>query len=148
MKAKPQYQTLPVTKDDGTIVHATRVALKDLETLTELQEKVLARYVEEDGGFGTLMADAAVIADLQAICSILPLVEKTKTGETQYLDFEDISDNWEQLIILFFNGGLDVATRVSERVMPSLISSLHFFPYLTMLQKIVKEVEALNQSGN
>jgi hypothetical protein len=145
LKGKPQYKTLPVTKDDGTVVNVTRVALKDLETLLELQEKLLTKYVEADGSFGQLMSDSDLIADLTSICSLLPLVEKSK-GETQYLNFEDIQDNWEQLITLFFNSGLDVETREAGNVLPSSVSQLHFFPYMQIIQRLVQEKAAREES--
>jgi hypothetical protein len=138
LKGKPQYKTLAVIKDDGVVVNVTRVPLKDLDTLLELQEKLLNKYVEVDGSFGQLMSDSELISYLTTICSLLPLVEKAK-GETQYLNFEDIQDNWEQLITLFFNSGLNTETREFGDVLPSAISQLHFFPYMQIIQRLVQE---------
>lgn len=136
---KPQYKTESVTRDDGTVCQVTRAAMKDVPAFLELQDKLLGRYVEVDGAFAKIMIDPDAIADLTAICSLLPLVEKTKSGETQYLSFEDIQDNWEQLIVLFFNGDLNPEKREAESISPSRIGQLHFFPYLEVLKKYLDE---------
>lgn len=146
-KTKPQYKTEKVVKDDGTVVQIRRCNLKDLDLLLEIQDRLLKRYVEEEGALGKLMSDEAVRSDLTTACSLLPLADKTKTGEDQYLDFEDIQDNWEQLVVLFFNGSFDEDTRTSPTLLPSKVSNLHFFPYLEMLRTHLKEIEKNQEEG-
>lgn len=145
LKNKPQYKTEEVRKDDGTIVHVCRVSLKDLDTLLEIQDRLIEHYVEVDGAVGKLMADESVRADLTTMCSLLPIAEKTKTGEVQYLNFEEIQEHWEQLIVLFFNAGLNIETRDLDQIIPSKISQLHFFPYMEIFRtyhnKMMEEKE-------
>jgi hypothetical protein len=59
----------------------------------------------------------------------------------EFLKFEDICDNWEQLVVLFFNGSLNEERELENVTTPSKVSQLHFFPYLTILQKHVAEKE-------
>lgn len=140
LKNKPQYNTLAVKKDDGTTVQVGRVALKDLDTLLNLQEKLIRAYVDVNGAIGQIMADEDITSVLASICSLIPVVEK-KGGEVVYLDYTEISENWEQLIVLFFNGGLNLDTRAADDVLPSQISQLHFFPYMDLINKEIERVK-------
>lgn len=135
-KSKP----LEVVKDDGTVVKVRRCSVNDLELLTTLQDRLLGRYIEEDGAFGTIILDPSVQADLTTVCSLLPLEQKIK-GETEYLKYEDIKDNWEQLILLFFNGSFDYEVGDVTDVSTSLVSKYHFLPYGKMLRNHLAQVE-------
>ena len=128
---RPQYKLERVVKDDGATVQVARVALKDLDTLLELQDRLLEKYIKCEGSVGKLFTDDDVIADLRTVCSLLPIVG---AKEETYLNYDDIAENWEQLIVLFLNGGLNEETRTVEKLLPSRISQLHFLPYLEMLQ--------------
>ena len=129
--SKPTYETEKVTLDNGTVVEVKRVSMKNLSLFMELQERLLKKYFEHDGALINLIIDPEVISDLTAICNILPIVGKTE----QYLNFEDIQENWEQLVTLFFNSGLDAKTRTVEKIAPGKIGNLHFFPYLKVLNE-------------
>lgn len=137
---KPQYKTEKVVKDDGSVVNICRCALADMDTLLELQDRLVEAYILADGALGEIIAKPEVQADLKSICSLLPLDQKVK-GETVYLDFEDIKDNWEQLVALFFNGAIDETSRKVEAVSPSKVSKLHFLPYQKMLEKHLKSLK-------
>lgn len=146
-KSKPVYNTVAVTLDNGSVVHVKRVAMKDMDTLLSLQESLMIKYVEVDGAIGKIIADADFRSQLESLCSILPLVEKTKTGEDKYLEFSSIEDNWEQLILLFLNGGLNPSTRRNDSPFtPSLISDLHFLPYIEIMKKTIQDLEKTREA--
>jgi hypothetical protein len=77
MANKPTYKTEKVILDNGTSVEIKRVAMKDLSTFMEIQERLLKKYFEADGALIDLMTDSDSIADLATICSLLPIVGKT-----------------------------------------------------------------------
>lgn len=135
---KPQYTTEKVTRDDGTVVNVCRCAFADMSTMLEIVDRLVEAYVMADGAIGEIISKPEVIADLQSICSLLPLEQKTKTGEVQYLQFEDISENWEQLIYLFFNGSIIKETREVKDISAPRISQLHFLPYERLFRKHMK----------
>lgn len=134
---KPQYKLERVIKDDGTAVNVCRCALADMDTLLEIQDRLAEAYVLADGAIGEIITKPEVQADLKSICSLLPLEQRGK-GEVQYLDFDDISDNWEQLVSLFFNGSIDEETRSIKDISPSKVSQLHFLPYEKMIRTHLK----------
>lgn len=133
---KPQYKTEKVILDSGEKVDICRTALANLELLLEIQDRLLAAYVECDGSMYKLMTNPEIISDLTTICSLLPIVGKSET-----LSFEAIQDNWEQLVVLFFNSGYDIDSRQTNTVLPSKVSQLHFLPYMEMLQKHLDNVK-------
>lgn len=128
-KLKPTYKTEKIKKDDGSIVEVTRVALADQDTCLDLLDKLLHKYILADGAIGEIITDEELRSELKTLCSLLPIVN-SKSAEQTYLDFDSISDNWEQLITLFFNGALNEDTREVKDVTPSRIGQLHFFPFL------------------
>jgi hypothetical protein len=144
-KSRPSYKTEKVVYDDGKVVNIMRCAAEDMDKLMDLQDKLVERYVMADGAIGKYFTSEYrddLEADLRAICSIIPLVEKTKSGETQYLDYDLIKENWEQLISLFFNGDINEESRNLTSMSPCKISQLHFLPYMEMWNKylaILKE---------
>lgn len=149
---KPSYNTVTVIKDDGTRVNVKRVALKDLETLQDCLDRLLTKFIEYEGGFGSIISDPEVENDLKTACSLLPIVGRSG-DQQEYLNYEDIKENWEQLILLFFSKGLDVNTRELKSLDAGLISELHFFAHPKMLQKALqtkaakqKEEESDSQS--
>ena len=129
---KPIYKTLTVAKDDGTYVEVSRASMEDYNTVKAIQDRLLQKYIEADLAFGELIADAKVRGDLVTLCSLLPIVPARGATETAYLDFNDICDNWEQLIRLFFNNEFDEESREVTGIAPSLVSNLHFLPYKKM----------------
>jgi len=143
--AKPQYKTEKVVRDDGSVVNICRCALADMDTLLEIQDRLTEAYVLCDGAIGEIITRPDVQADLQSICSILPLEQRLK-GEVQYLNFEDIQENWEQLVALFFNGAIDQETRSISEVSPSRISRLHFLPYERMVKEHLKTRQKQRES--
>ncbi|MGL5923682.1 hypothetical protein [Chroococcidiopsis sp.] len=136
---KPVYKTLTVTLDNGSSVQVARVAVSELDTLLELQDRLLQKYVEANGMLGTMIANEDVRSQLSSMCGMLPIVGKSSSGEPQYLQFTDIQDNWEQLVTLFFNGSFDEEEREFTDVTPSKISRLHFFPFQTLFNKYLEE---------
>lgn len=138
---KPQYNTLAVTKDDGSVVQVKRTTLDNLQTLIELQDKLIEAFITYEASMGEILLDEEARSSLEAICGLLPVVGK----DNEYLEFKDIQENWEQLIVLFFHGGYDTERRELGTVKPSKVSDLHFLRYGEMLVKhlqIAKEREA------
>ena len=135
---KPQYTTEKVVKDDGTVVSVCRCSFADMSTLLEIIERLVEAYVMCDGAIGEIISKPDIQADLKSVCSLLPLEQKTKSGEVQYLDFEDISENWEQIIYLFFNGSINKDTREVTEISSPRISQLHFLPFERILRKHIK----------
>lgn len=141
---KPMYKTLKVTKDDGTVVEISRAAIDDYDTVLAIQDRLLEKYMEADLAFGQVISDPDVRSDLSTLCSVLPIVSAKNNPEKSYLNFNDICDNWEQLIKLFFNGSLNEDTRELENLTPSLVSNLHFLPYGQMWNKhLTQKKEAI-----
>jgi hypothetical protein len=129
---KPSYQTLEVLLDDGKKVRVKRVPQSDLKQLIALQDELLGLYIKADGALAELLVDESVVEVIKQYVGLLPIEgQKTESGEQKYLNYDDISENWEQLTRLVFNGSLDEKTRNIEGVTPSLVSNLHFLPYET-----------------
>ena len=129
---KPSYQTLPVTLDDGKTVRLKRTTQANLKELISLQEELLGAYIRVDGALAELLVDDTIVGLVKQYLGLLPIEgQKTADGEQKFLDYEDVSENWEQLTKLVFNGSLDEKTRTIEGVAPSLVSNLHFLPFET-----------------
>jgi hypothetical protein len=141
VKSKPSYNTLKVTLDNGSVVDISRAVLADMDQLLEIQERLINKYIEADGSFGSLITDEDIRSDLKTLCGLLPIVSSKNSGingnEQKHLDFDDISDNWEQLITLFFNSSLDINTREINDVSASKVSQLHFLPYNQIAKKAI-----------
>jgi hypothetical protein len=133
---KPMYKTLRVKLDDGSEVVVKRCTLQNTQMLLELQDELLEDYARCNGAIGEIIAKEEVRTRLQTVCNLLPIVSTKEPIE--YLDFEKIQDNWEQLVVLFFNGSLNDDRQLVDVTTPSKISELHFFPYVQMLQKHVE----------
>jgi hypothetical protein len=149
VKSKPSYNTLKVTLDNGSIVDIGRAALADMDLLLEIQERLINKYIEYDGAFGSIITELEVRSDLTTICGLLPIIS-SKNVEQKYLNFNDICENWEQLITLFFNSALDINTREISDVSASKVSQLHFLPFnrianLALQEKRKKEKEKLEK---
>lgn len=137
---RPTYKTEKVVKDNGTVVYVGRATADNMDTLLDVLSRLGALYVKQDGAIGTALADPQVIADLELVCSLLPIVGSK--AEQEYLSYDDIKENWEQLILLFFNGGLNTETREMEDLVAGKISSLHFLPVGKAMQKALDELRA------
>jgi hypothetical protein len=121
-----------VLLDDGKKVRIKRVPQSDLKQLITLQDELLGLYIKADGALAELLVDESVVEVIRQYIGLLPIEgQKTESGEQKYLNYDDISENWEQLTRLVFNGSLDEKTRNIEGVTPSLVSNLHFLPYET-----------------
>jgi hypothetical protein len=149
---KPSYQTLEVLLDDGKKVRVKRVPQSDLKQLIALQDELLGLYIKADGALAELLVDESVVEVIKQYVGLLPIEgQKTESGEQKYLNYDDISENWEQLTRLVFNGSLDEKTRNIEGVTPSLVSNLHFLPYETQRElhlhqrRVEKTQELLSQ---
>ena len=132
---KPTYKTIKVTKDDNTSVDVGRAAIDDYNLVLEIQDRLLEKYMDADLSFGEVISDPNIRSDLSTLCGVLPIISAKNNPERTYLKFEDICENWEQLILLFFNGSLNLETREVTDITPSLVSNLHFLPYGQMWNK-------------
>lgn len=148
---KPSYQTLEVKLDnESKPVRIKRVPQSDLKQLIRLQDELLGLYVRADGALAELLVDESVVEIIKQYIGLLP-IEGQKGEEQKYLNYDDISENWEQLTKLVFNGSLDEKTRSIEGVTPSLVSNLHFLPYETQRElhlhqrRVEKTQELLSQ---
>src|SRR6056300_599327 len=137
---KPAYNTVKIQLDDGTYVHVKRCATSDLEAFLELLEELVKEYIICEGALSSILVQPKMVANLEAICGLLPLVGKG--DETKYLEYDSIKDNWEQLAQLFFNRDLDVKTREFKSLEPGSIAALHFFPHIKVVQAALKELKA------
>ena len=127
--SKPSYQTLEVKLDnESKPVRIKRVPQSDLKQLITLQEELTGLYIRVDGALAELLVDDAALGLIKQYIGLLP-IEGSKADDQKYLDYADISENWEQLTRLVFNGSLDEKTRNIEGVAPSLVSNLHFLPF-------------------
>lgn len=130
---KPFYQTLEVKLDNQTKpVRVRRVPQEDVKKLISLQDELLKIYIEADGSLASILVDEYSVDLIKQFIGLLPIEgEKTESGEQKFLNYDDISENWEQLVRLVFNGSLDEKTRNIDGVTPSLVSNLHFLPFET-----------------
>lgn len=150
--AKPSYQTLEIKLDnESKPVRIKRVPQSDLKQLIALQDELLGLYIKADGALAELLVDESVIELIKQYIGLLPIEGQKVEGEQKYLSYDDISENWEQLTRLVFNGSLDEKTRNIEGVTPSLVSNLHFLPYETQRElhlhkrRVEKTEELLKQ---
>jgi hypothetical protein len=148
---KPFYQTLEVKLDnESKPVRIRRVPQDDLKKLISLQDALLGLYIRADGALAELLVDESAVELIKQYIGMLP-IEGQKSEEQKYLSYDDISENWEQLTRLVFNGSLDEKTRVIEGVTPSLVSNLHFLPFETQRElhlhkrRVEKTQELLTQ---
>ena len=148
---KPFYQTLEVKLDnESKPVRIRRVPQNDLKKLISLQDELLGLYIRADGALAELLVDESAVELIKQYIGMLP-IEGQKSEEQKYLSYDDISENWEQLTRLVFNGSLDEKTRVIEGVTPSLVSNLHFLPFETQRElhlhkrRVEKTQELLTQ---
>jgi len=144
VKSKPSYNTLKVTLDNGSVVDIGRAALADMDQLLEIQDRLINKYIELDGAFGSIITDPEIRSDLTIACSLLPIIS-SKNTEQKHLEFSDIEDNWEQLITLFFNSALDHNTREISDVSASKVSQLHFLPYNKIANQALQEKRKLEK---
>lgn len=150
--SKPSYQTLEVLLDDGTKVRIKRTTQNNLKELITLQDELIGLYVNADAAIASLLCDDSAVAIIKQYIGLLPIEgKKTESGGQVYLDYDNISENWEQLVKLVFNGSLDEKTRNIEGVTPSLVASLHFLPFETQREshlhqkRVEKTKELLEQ---
>lgn len=144
---RPQTNSVEVLLDTGKVVQITRTALSNMDRLLQLQEQLIKMYINCDGAIGSIIASDEAVSALTELCSLLPVKD-----DKAPLDYETIKDNWEQTILLFFNGGLDLDTREvsgDNILVPSKVSSLHFFPYVPIIRKyaLLKQKEELPNLG-
>ncbi len=139
---KPNYKPLRVSFDSGKVVQIGRCALSNLDTLLECQDGLLRKYIEADGALAVLMTDNEFISKLELACSVLPIVG----SEDKCLDFEDIKENWEQIVTLFFNSSFDKNTRQMNTISQSEVSSLHFLPFAAQLEKHLEQRRKLREA--
>jgi hypothetical protein len=113
---KPSYQTLEIKLDnESKPVRIKRVPQSDLKQLIALQDELLGLYVRADGALAELLVDESVIELIKQYLGLLPIEgQKTESGEQKYLNYDDISENWEQLTRLVFNGSLDEKPAISK----------------------------------
>ena len=136
---KPDHNSISVTLDSGKVVYITRTALANVESLLALQEKLVELYMECDTAIGSIITDDETVAVLTELCNLLPI-----KGTDETLNYDDIKENWEQTILLFFNGGLDVATRevtFDKILTASKVASLHFAPYRAYVKKYADQIQ-------
>jgi hypothetical protein len=134
---KPTISTIDVVLDDGKQVKVSRCALKSMNTLLDAQSRLIQAYIECDGAVGAILMDEDIINTLTTICGLLPV-----QGTDTFLDYETICENWEQLVVLFFNGGLNQVTREvsgEDILTPSKVASLHFLPYVEDIKKFARQ---------
>lgn len=141
--SKPAYNTLPIKTNSGTVIQIKRTSTANLSRLMVLQEELLGEYVKNDGALGAILSDDLTVEKIREFLSLLPIVGK----EDEYLDYDSICDNWEQLFKLVFNSAYDEETRESVDVKPSLISNLHFLPYPKMINPLI-QAKALEEEEN
>lgn len=131
LKLRPQYKLLPVRKDDGSVVNVARTPMAQMQELIDVQDRLLEKYVVADGALSTLLLQPDFVADLELACGLLPIAGK----EDEYLSFDDIKENWEQLVHLFFNSNFDTETRIHGSITQPKVSQLNFLPYSEILNK-------------
>jgi hypothetical protein len=131
---KPAYNTLALKTNSGATIQVKRTSTANLSRLMVLQEELLVEYVRTDGALGALLSDDLVVEKIREFLGLLPVVGK----EGEYLDYDLISENWEQLFTLVFNSAYDEEKRESIDVKPSLVSNLHFLPYPKMINPLIQ----------
>lgn len=124
-QASKKAATLIVTKNDGKSVAVKRSPLKDLQTLIDLQESLLSKYIEAGGeGFAALMLDDEFSTELATFINLIPLADGSGN-----LAFEELDEDWEQLQQLVFNGNYSIDNANVMELSPSKFSKLNFLPF-------------------
>lgn len=127
---KPSYQTLEVVLDSGEKVRVRRTPQSNLKRLIELQGELVGKYLEVNGAISELFIQDDIVALIKEYLGLLPIQGKDEA----FLDYEDLKENWEQLVRLVFNGSIDEKTRKVEGTTEPEVSKLHFLPFELQLQ--------------
>lgn len=140
-KEKPVYDDVQVQLNNGRTVTIGRCSLENYSRVSELQDMLLGKFFDCDAQIGILLSDNDTRALLDELCSYLPIKgNKGTNNDTLFLSLEDIDEDWEQLIVLFFHGNL-LPDRTFGTPLPSKISALHFLAYQTMMTNHVKRIK-------
>ena len=127
---KPSYQTLEVVLDNGNKIRVRRTPQVNLKRLIELQGELVGKYLEVNGAISELLIQEDTVELIKEYLGILPIQGK----DDEYLNYEDIKENWEQLVKLVFNGSINEKTREIDSTTEPEVSKLHFLPFQLQLQ--------------
>ena len=127
---KPSYQTLEVVLDNGNKIRVRRTPQVNLKRLIELQGELVGKYLEVNGAISELLIQEDTVELIKEYLGLLPIQGK----DDEYLDYEDIKENWEQLVKLVFNGSINEKTREIDSTTEPEVSKLHFLPFQLQLQ--------------
>ena len=127
---KPSYQTLEVVLDNGNKTRVRRTPQVNLKRLIELQGELVGKYLEVNGAISELLIQEDTVELIKEYLGLLPIQGK----DDEYLDYEDIKENWEQLVKLVFNGSINEKTREIDSTTEPEVSKLHFLPFQLQLQ--------------
>lgn len=127
---KPSYQTLEVVLDNGNKIRVRRTPQVNLKRLIELQGELVGKYLEVNGAISELLIQEDTVELIKEYLGLLPIQGK----DDEYLNYEDIKENWEQLVKLVFNGSINEKTREIDNTTEPEVSKLHFLPFQLQLQ--------------
>lgn len=127
---KTTTRTEKLVYNDGSSVFVKRVPRVQLAELSELQEQLLAIYVEANLSFAALILDDTAYTIMETIFSMLPTVSG------QPVDFSRLEDDYEQLARFFCSRSIKDDGSY-EKLEPSILSSLHHFDYAGKMGELV-----------
>ncbi|PLS68535.1 MAG: hypothetical protein CV045_07420 [Cyanobacteria bacterium M5B4] len=135
------FNNIEVVYSNSHKYHINRVSNENFQSFAELLEKITIQYYKYDGAIGEMLQVPEIVEDFENLCSIIPVkkVQGGKIGkEEEFLDWEMIRDNWEQLVILFCNSGL-TEDRDATPIAPPLLAKLNFLSTSKWVQKVVSQ---------
>ncbi|GAA6622892.1 hypothetical protein [Scytonema sp. NUACC26] len=128
--------------NDGSVVKVKRVKRAELKDLITLQQDLIAAFVRNYAGIGSVISDDTVWSTIEKLTTMLPVVGG---GLVELSKFED---DLNQLAKIFFTQSTDdngiplnmiAVHEGSEWYKPSLISELHQLDHITTSQEGIKK---------
>lgn len=142
------YDDVIVVYDDKSERIVKRFSDENIDAFKDCTEKIITEFYANDFALRDILQDPEVELAFEQLCSIIPVVRKgfkSSAGEVEYLDWEKIKHDYEQLIVLFCNASLK-ADRTFTGYDPGLVIKLNFIQTSLWMKKgLQKAEEALKE---
>ena len=138
-----KYNDVKVYYSDSTEVICKPVSNENIDVFRNCIQTIVTSFYRNDGAIRDCLSDEEVANAFESACSVIPVKNvKSKSDEVQYLEWEKIKDNYEQLIVLFCNSSLKPDRSYDTSSYKSgLIVQQNFISTSRWVSKATKEYE-------